>query len=200
MGGHGELQKLYYKGLKSFAFFERPYGFDIYYLLNLAYTYADLICVLFIYDGQTDFFVMLFHHLCTICCIYCSLYFQYASVGSLILFLHNASDIVVYLSRTMLYIKIPAIFLKIQGPVLLFTFIYFRQYVLGKIIYGIIFDITWETYGLNNIFSVFIICLYILHLDWSFKLIKLAYKAIFKNTYSDSREFTEDKKINQKIK
>ena len=33
--GDGEMDKLYYKGLESFTFFERPKMFDFHYLLNL---------------------------------------------------------------------------------------------------------------------------------------------------------------------
>ena len=194
LGGSSDLKKMYSKGIKSFHFFDRPYGFDIFYIFNLSYTYADLICVLLIYDGQTDFLVMMFHHFCTISLILFSYYNHFSSIGSLFLFLHNISDVVVYFCRSTIYIKIPGIVKKIEGPLLLFCFIYFRQYVLGKIIYTYFKELTWDTNIIKNLFGIFAICLYILHLDWTYKLIRLAYNAVFKGRYNDSREFTKDDK------
>ena len=100
--GHGDMNNLYNKGVYSFCFFERPPLFDFHYIINLAYTFADLLCVLFIYDKQTDILVMIFHHFCTIVLILFSYYNHFDSIGSLILFLHNFSDIFVYLGRTFL--------------------------------------------------------------------------------------------------
>ena len=194
LGGYGDLNKMYSKGIKSFHFFDRPYGFDLHYLFNLSYTYADLICVLFIYDGQTDFLAMIFHHFCTISCILFSYYNHFSSLGSLILFLHNVSDIVVYFCRSTIYIKIPEIIKKIEGPILLFCFIYFRQYVLGKILFSLVKKVTWNTHIVKEVFVVFGYSLYILHIDWTYKLIRLSYNAIVKGKYKDSREFTKNEK------
>ena len=67
------MNNLYSKGVHSFCFFERPMYFDLHYLANLAYTFADLFCVVFVYDKQTDILVMIFHHFCTIILIVFSL-------------------------------------------------------------------------------------------------------------------------------
>ena len=194
LGGCGDLNELYSKEIKSFHFFCKPYWFDSHYLFNLSYTYADLICVLFIYDGQTDFLVMIFHHFCTISLILFSYYNQFSSIGSLILFLHNISDVIVYFCRSTIYIKTPKIIKKIEGPALLFCFIYFRQYVLGKILVTYFKELTWDTNIIKNLFGTFAVCLYILHLDWTYKLIRLAYNAVYKGKYNDSREFNKDDK------
>ena len=192
--GHGEMNKLYYRGLKSFTFFERPKFFDLHYLINLAYTFADLICVLFIYDGQTDILIMIFHHLCTICLILFSYYNHYDGIGALILFLHNASDIIVYLGRTLLYVVAPQ-FIKITVTAsLLFSFVYCRLFVFGKLIHGYFSYAKWESFGIIDAFKFHLIALYILHCTWTYKLIKIMYTALTKGKYSDSREFIKDKK------
>ena len=193
--GHGDMNKLYYKGLKSFAFFERPNMFDFHYLLNLGYTFADLICVVFIYDGQTDILVMIFHHFCTISLIVFSYYNHYDSIGALILFLHNASDIIVYFGRTMLYVVAPEILKKLITVSLLIFFIYCRLFVYGKLIYGFFFNAYWEAFGIIEAFKFLLICLYILHCTWTYKLIKIVYIATTKGKFNDSREFiNKDKK------
>lgn len=192
--GKGDISKLYYKGLKSFSFFDRPAYFDLHYLLNLAYTFADLICVLFIYDGQTDILVMLFHHLCTISLIVFSYYNHHDSIGALILFLHNASDIVVYYSRTMIYVVFPEIIKKGIVISLMIAFIYFRIYFYGKLIYSFIFNGNWKSYGINEAFKFLLISLYILHCDWAYKIIKITYNGATKGKFNDSRDFVKDKK------
>lgn len=193
--GHGNLKNLYHKGLTSFSFFERSKGFEVHYLINLAYTYADLICVLFIYDGQTDFLTMIFHHFCTISLILFSYYNQYSSVGAIILFLHNATDIIVYLGRAILYTNINGTIKKLHSVVLLSSFIYVRIFVLAKVTYGLAVYPTWETSGINEGFVTLLTSLYILHCFWTYKLISIAFNALIKGKYSDSREFNKDKKI-----
>ena len=132
-----DVNKLYIRGLESFSFFKRPKMFDFHYLLNLAYTFSDLICVLFIYDRQTDFIVMMFHHSCTIGLILFSYYIHCDGIGAIILFLHNASDIIPYFARTFLYIKAPILFKKVITVILLINFVISRQIIFGKIIYNI---------------------------------------------------------------
>ena len=85
--GHGNMNNLYSNGVHSFVFFKRPKYFDFQYYLNLAYTFADLFCVVFIYDKQTDILVMTFHHFCTIALMVFSLYNRCDSIGSIILYL-----------------------------------------------------------------------------------------------------------------
>jgi hypothetical protein len=190
--GHGDMNKLYHKGLKSFSFYERPNLYDFHYLLNLAYTFADLICVVFIYDGQTDILVMIFHHFCTISLIVFSYYNHHDGIGGIIMFLHNASDIVVYLGRTMLYVVAPQIIKHGITISLLLIFIYCRLYVYGKLIIGFFSYSNWESFGINNAFKFLLVCLYILHCTWTFKLMQIMYTAITKGSFNDSRKFIKD--------
>ena len=186
------MNKLYHKGLKSFSFYERPNLYDFHYLLNLAYTFADLICVVFIYDGQTDILVMIFHHFCTISLIVFSYYNHHDGIGGIIMFLHNASDIVVYLGRTMLYVVAPQIIKHGITISLLLIFIYCRLYVYGKLIIGFFSYSNWESFGINNAFKFLLVCLYILHCTWTFKLMQIMYTAITKGSFNDSRKFIKD--------
>ena len=193
--GHGNMKNLYSKGVHSSCLFERPPLFDFHYLVNLAYTFADLICVVFIYDKQTDILVMAFHHFCTIVLIIFSYYNHFDGIGCIILYLHNFSDIFVYLGRTFLYIKGPVIFKKIISTSLLISFVYCRLFVYGKLIYDYFVYVNWETFNVNNAFKIALVCLYILHCTWTYKLIRIAYNSIAKSKFDDSRKFVkEDKK------
>jgi len=193
--GHGDMNNLYRKGVYSFCFFERPPLFDFHYITNLAYTFADLLCVLFIYDKQTDILVMIFHHFCTIVLILFSYYNHFDSIGSLILFLHNFSDIFVYLGRAFLYAKLPTIFKQLITVNLLVSFIYCRLYVYGKLIYGFFSYFNWEAFQINNAFKITLISMYILHCTWTYKLIRIVYNSITKSTFDDSRKFVKEKNV-----
>ena len=193
--GHGNMNNLYKNEVHSLSLFARPKYFDFHYYFNLAYTFADLFCVVFIYDKQTDILVMAFHHFCTITLIVFSYYNHFDSIGSLILFLHNFSDVFVYFGRTLLYTKAPGICKKVFSIFLLSSFIYCRLFVYGKLIYGYFVYVNWETFYLQNAFQVAIVSLYILHCTWTYKLIRIAYDSIAKSKFGDSRKFVkEDKK------
>jgi len=191
--GHGNMNNLYINGIHSLSLFTRPKYFDFHYLVNLAYTFADLFCVVFIYDQQTDILVMTLHHFCTIILIIFSYYNHFDSIGSIILYLHNFSDIFVYLGRSILYTKIPGIFKKIFSICLLSSFSYFRLFVYGKLIYGYFIHVVWETFYLKNAFMVALVILYTLHCTWTYKLVRIAYNSIAKSKFSDSRRFIIEK-------
>lgn len=193
---HGNMNNLYRNEMLSMSFFQRPKYFDFHYYLNLAYTFADLFCVVFIYDKQTDILVMAFHHFCTIILLLFSLYNHFDSIGAIILFLHNFSDIFVYLGRTLLYTKTPNLLKKIFSICLLTSFVYCRLYVYGKLIIGYIKYTNWETFYLKNAFEIALVSLYILHCTWTYKLIKITYNSIAKAKFNDSRKFIKEDKKN----
>ena len=165
--GHGDLKNLYGKGLQNFSFFERPRYFDFHYLLNLAYTFADLICV--VYYGHFD------------------------SIGCLILFLHNFSDIFVYLGRAFLYAKLPTILKQLITISLLSFFVYCRLYVYGILIHDYFVYFIWETYHIKFAYQISLVSLYILHCTWTYKLIKIVYNSVTKAKFDDSRSFVKEK-------
>jgi hypothetical protein len=191
--GHGKMNNLYINGFHSLALFTRPKYFDFHYYINLAYTFTDLFCVVFIYDKQTDILVMTFHHFCTIILVVFSYYNHFDSIGSIVLYLHNFSDIFVYLGRSLLYSKVPGIFKKMFSVCLLSSFTYCRLFVYGKLIYGYSIHVNWETFYLHKAFLVALVSLYILHCTWTYKLVRIAYNSITKSKFEDSRKFIKEK-------
>ena len=191
--GHGDMNNLYAKGIQNFSFFDRTRYFDFHYLLNLGYTFADLLCVIFVYDKQTDILVMVFHHFCTISLIVFSYYGHFDSIGCLILFLHNFSDIFVYLGRAFLYAKLPTILKQLITINLLFFFAYCRLYVYGLLIHGYFAYFIWESYHIKLAYQILLCSLYILHCTWTYKLVKIVYNSVTKATFDDSRKFVKEK-------
>ena len=190
--GHGNMNNLYCNEIHNLSLFVRPKYFDFHYYINLSYTFADLFCVIFIYDKQTDILVMTFHHFCAIILIVFSYYNHFDSIGSIILYLHNFSDVFVYLGRTLLYSEVPGICKKLFSVCLLSSFAYCRLFVYGKLIYGYFYYLKWEIFYLQYSFLIALVGLYILHCIWTYKLVRIAYDSIAKSKFRDSRAFIKE--------
>ena len=115
------------------------------------------------------------------------------------MYLHNFSDIFVYLGRAFLYAKAPLIFKKLITVSLLLCFIYCRLFVYGKLIIEFFKYFNWEAYKIYLAFKIMLISMYILHCKWTYKLIKIVYNSITKSTFDDSRAFVKGDKGAKKI-
>jgi len=189
LGGNGEMSKMFENGFPESFYHFKPKFFNLHYFINLSYALVDLISLIFLQDKQTDFFIMLCHHFCTISLIVFSYITNYSHVGSLVLFLHNSSDFIVYCSRCILYIQTPKIIKSITGPILLFTFLYMRIFILAKIIYCIYSEIQWKWGWITFSLWSFLIILYVMHVNWTWKMIGICYDAVFKKEFNDSCKF-----------
>ena len=89
LGGSGYMAKMFEKKFPDAFFHTKTPLFDLHYLICLSYSFVDLIWLILIDTRQLDFFVMLFHHICTSSLIIFSFVTQYSNVGSIVLFLHN---------------------------------------------------------------------------------------------------------------
>ena len=192
LGGNGYMSKMFEVGYPNSFYHFKPKFFNINYLINLSYTFVELIYLLFLQEQQTDFYNMLFHHLCTISLIIFSYITNYSHVGSLVLFLHNSSDFVVYFSRVILYIKTNKITKIFAGIILLLVFIYMRMFILGKIIYVIYHYITWKWDWVTRSLWGFLVFLFIMHFNWTVKIIGLSFNSFY-GKYNDSCNFNIEK-------
>lgn len=57
-------------------------------------------------ERRNDYFAMYFHHLMTIFLVACMLQFNYMRIGSIVLFLHDSSDIIVDLTKMSNYLNL----------------------------------------------------------------------------------------------
>lgn len=174
----------------------KPYLFDIYYLTDLAFCLTDLIWLLFIYELQSDFILMLFHHMCTISLISFSFLTNWSNIGSIVLFLHDVCDIIVYISRINLNIEVKKGNVIICGICLLISFLYLRLFILGKVIWSLYHGVTWEWDWPTTCLFTFLCFLYIMHVNWVYLIIQKFSNALFKNKYEDTAKIKkfEDKK------
>ena len=200
--GHGYLPNMFSEGYPNDFFHTKPKYFDLYYVINLAYFSVDAIWLLFIDEKQSDFNVMLFHHVCTISLIYFSYITNYSNIGSIVLFLHTESDIFVHLTRLLLQTDAPEMIKNISGVILTINFIYVRQYVFYDVIYTIYFYTKWNWCKITLFLWLFLVFLYLLHISWTIALLAKAWKMVrgVKLTdtwnYNDSIKNKEKEKIN----
>lgn len=198
LGGRGYMAKMFEQGYPNSFYHEKPQFFDFHYFICLSYSFMDWIWLVFIYDRQSDFWNMILHHLCTSSLIIFSYITNYSNIGCIVLFLHNFSDVILYLNRMLVYCEFPTTPKKIIPVSILISFLYTRLYVLGQVIYTIYYSITWDWEWVTFSLWGFLIFLYFMHANWSFVLLKRFSEVIFYGTFNDSFKF--QKKVDENKK
>jgi len=200
LGGKGWLPNMFINGYPNSFYLVKPPLFDFYYMFCLSYFSSDLIWLLFIDDKQSDFINMLLHHICTISLIVFSHLVHYSNVGSIVLFLHIETDILVHLTRFLLQTDVPEIFKNISGVTLVFNFLYVRIYVLGDVIYVLYHYVDWK--GVIDWFLlIFLFIIYLMHINWAFLLVQKMIALFMGTKITDTRGYAiEEGKGNKKNK
>lgn len=187
--GNGYLPNMFLPGYPQSFYHVKPKLFDIYYLICLSFSLSDLIWLLFIYERQNDFINMLLHHLCTVSLIAFSYITNFSNVGSIVLFFHNESDILVHVTRLLIQTDCPEFIKNTSGVLLTLNVIYARLYVFGDVLYTIYNYITWK-WDANVIFLfLFLTFLYLMHLNWTILLLNKAYLLVIGEKLSDTVNF-----------
>ena len=145
-------------------FFEKTSYFDLYYLLNLGWAIFDTYLV-FNLPKQSDFLLMVLHHLATVSLILFSYLTNYSSVGCIVFYLHYFGDAFGYILRLFVYIKVPAFCKFLSGLSIIVLFFYTRLLVFGSILYDTYYYL--EFWGVIEKFCfIFEIFLYNMHILW----------------------------------
>lgn len=184
--GSGDMSRMFEKGFPDYIFLSKPKFFNYYYLGTLAFHMTDLIWLILFYELQSDFLMMLLHHICTVSLITFSYLSNYTNVGCIVLFLHDFGDIFVYIARLFTNTRSFNIVKVLSGVVLLIVFIYTRIYVFGDLLVKTYFGISSHFNWVNQTLYGFLCFLYILHVYWVYSIGKLILRALFFNKYEDS--------------
>ncbi|XP_030808105.1 ceramide synthase 6 isoform X1 [Camarhynchus parvulus] len=152
-----------------------------YYIVELSF-YWSLMFSQFIDVKRKDFGIMFTHHIVTVTLITFSYVTNLTRVGTLILCLHDAADIVLEAAKMANYCKCQ----KLSDLLFLTFAVVFIVSRLGIYPLWILNTTLFELYeALGNfpalwVFNVLLMVLQILHCFWSYLIIKAAYKAISK--------------------
>ena len=196
--GKGWLPNMFIKGYPSCFYFEKSPLFNFYYMLCFSYFSSDLIWLLFINERQTDFIIMLLHHICTLSLIIFSYLVNYSSGGSIVLFIHVETDIFVHLTRFLIQTDFPEIIKDISGIALVSNFLYVRIYVLGNLIYVSCKYITWKT-TVDTFLIIFLSIIYLMHINWAIMLIQKTIALFMGTKIYDTREYKVNDNNSKKI-
>ena len=186
--GKGSLSNIYIKGYPNSFYLEKPPLFNFYYMLCLSYFSSDAIWLIFINAKQTDFINMFLHHVCTISLIIFSYLINYSNIGSIVLFLHVATDIFSHILRFSIQIDCPDFIKVASGFALLFNFLYLRMYVFGKLIYVLYYYTTWKT-TVDSFLLFFLIILFFMHINWIIMLSQKIIAYFRRGEIKDVREY-----------
>ena len=198
MLGNGYMPNMFLKGFPDSYFHERTPLFNLYYNISLAYFVNDFI-FLFIMERQSDFINMLLHHVCTISLIIFSFITNYSNIGSLVIFCHMESDILLHATRFLLQTDNSIFITGFVGITFTINFVYMRQYVFGEMIYTIYKYITWKWGIITTTLWLFLVILYIMHLRWSYILLsKTAELLVTKKRIVDDVNYDKLVKNNKK--
>lgn len=197
LGGSGEYKNIFSKGFPEYLFFEKTEYFDFYYNYNLAFALFDTY-ILISYPSQSDFLLMILHHIVTLNLVVFSFLTNFSNIGSIVYFVFYSGDILSMVVRILIHLNIPEIISCYLTFAFLIVFTYTRLFVFG--------DVLYRTYGFvlfydYNIYSVYLCCflgvLMVLNIIWIVLITKKVY--LFLKT-GDVEEIYKIKKSSEKVK
>ncbi|RHY12119.1 hypothetical protein DYB25_003667 [Aphanomyces astaci] len=172
--------------------------------MSAIWVYTAFSCK-FLEEVRKDYLIMMSHHVVTIALVAWSFAVGFLPVGVLVLFLHDASDVPLDLLKMANYLKLEdrkGFFLsEVLFAVMLTVWVYFRVYLFpSKLIYTAFWEnreaccLPHEAHDLSIIFpspgppswlafSLLLSCLYVLHIWWTFLILRLLKGVLTKSVH-----------------
>ncbi|KAG9253843.1 TLC domain-containing protein [Emericellopsis atlantica] len=175
-----------------------------YYLFQAAYwAQQAIVLVLGMEKPRKDFKELIAHHIVSLALIGLSYRFHFTYIGIAVYTTHDISDFFLATSKTLNYLDHPitdkfyAFFICV--------WIYMRHYINLKIIWSLFtefrtvgpFELNWETEQYKCLLSQVITTslltsLQALNIFWLYYILRIAYRALFKNELKDDRSDDEE--------
>ncbi|KAM3728832.1 Ceramide synthase hyl-2 [Dirofilaria immitis] len=176
-----------------------------YYVIETAF-YCSLIISSLLFDiRRADFIQMTFHHIITIMLLSLSFVMNLVRIGTLILFSHDIADIFLELGKLCRYANwntALTIFFIVFAVVWIITrLIYFPFFIIRSILFDapplIQADYQWQNLRqpplVPRLFVAMLLCLMVLHIYWTFIILKVAQKSVqSSHDINDIREESDD--------
>lgn len=135
LGGKGDMSFITNMEYPNYLFFEKSNYFNEYYIIGLAFVLTDLVWLLFLYEVQTDFYLMVLHHSITISLVVFSYLYNFSQIGIIVFYLHDLTDIFVYITRIIINTDYNDVIKITPCVMLLVTYFIYRIYLFGKLIF-----------------------------------------------------------------
>jgi hypothetical protein len=165
MFGKGDFSLLYEEGYPNFFFFEKPAYFDFYYNLNFSFALFDG-WILLTNPLQSDFLIMLIHHLSTYSLIIFSFISNHSAVGSVIYYIFYLGDIFSYIVRVSIHLNVPEKYSFYSTLAFLIVFTYTRLFVYGDLLYQTVTKMDFEWSIMEQYLVSFLFILMVLNIMW----------------------------------
>jgi len=166
-----------------------------YYLIQLGYHIHDLLFHCFWAERRNDFLEMLLHHVITLFLVGLSYIMNYLKIGTLVMLLHDMSDVFVYASKALVDTKYVVLTLIAYLGLLIF-WAFGRLYVYP---FWVLHNAWYEGYplihGAAYFFFPAVFSLLALHVYWYFLFLQMGLHFVSKGETVDLQQ-----KINQKEK
>ncbi|KJH42442.1 Longevity-assurance protein [Dictyocaulus viviparus] len=178
-----------------------------YYILETSFYWALLIGTLFIDIRRADFKQMMFHHAITILLLYLSWAMNMVRVGTLVLFIHDAADIFIEMAKIARYAQW-------KGALTILFVIFIVVWTTTRLIYypfwilwSVWFDAPeliqssyqwtniWQRPIVPRILMVMLSLLLILHIFWTYIILKVAFKSVTCGELDDVREESDSEEV-----
>lgn len=175
-GGSGDITKVWVPNTPSDEL-------KTVYLLQLGYHIAETILHISA-PRKSDYYEMILHHIATISLTAYSYVFNYLRIGVLIMFVHDISDIFVYICKSTSELKYVPIGTFI---VMVSTWVYYRIYVLVQLIQNIYQETPNQPVYLT--YMMYVLCvLQCLHVWWLYLMGRIAYNLVVHDKIEDIQE------------
>ncbi|KAI2660894.1 Ceramide synthase 6 [Labeo rohita] len=152
-----------------------------YYILELSF-YLSLLFSQFTDIRRKDFLLMFLHHVATISLITFSYVNNMARVGTLVMCLHDAADVLLEAAKMANYAKCQ----RLCNVLFVMFALVFISSRLGVILNTTVFE-SWEIVGPYPswwVFNVLLVLLQALHTFWSYLIVRIACRAISRGKVS----------------
>lgn len=175
-----------------------------YYIIETAFYWALLFSSVVFDIRRADFYQLTLHHIVTISLLFISWSINMVRVGTLILFSHDVADIFIELGKLFRYANwqtalhiLFVIFMFVWCGTRLF---YYPFYVIRSVVFDAP-ELIQKSYRWEEIFSrpivprllmVMLCCLLVLHIFWTYVLVKVAVHSLRHGEMDDIREDASD--------
>lgn len=166
LGGTGEFKTLFESEYPNFLLFKKTELFDFYYNFNLAFSLFDTY-ILISYPSQSDFLLMILHHMATLNLVIFSFLTNYSHIGCIVYFIHYSGDVLSMIIRIIIHLEVPQIIACYLTFAFLAIFSYTRLFVYGDVLYytyNFIFNYDYNLYSLY--LCCFLAIIMILNIMW----------------------------------
>ncbi|KAK0404483.1 hypothetical protein QR680_017472 [Steinernema hermaphroditum] len=184
-----------------------------YYIIETAFYWALLFSTVFFDIRRHDFMQMMLHHAITILLLWISFSMNMVRVGSLVLFSHDLADIFLDLGKLFNYAKwevpLKIIFATFMVSWIVTRLIYYPVWIIQSVIFDapehIQKSYRWENLLqrpiVPRILALMLCSLLVLHVFWTWLIMKIALKSATQGEVNDVRESDdEDEEIENKKK